>query len=56
MKRVTLSNIVVGFSAIMMSLSLVSLFMCETNDQLMFTTWSFIGWGTLGSILLCTRK
>ena len=56
MKRLTLINIVAGFSAIMMTVSLVTLFVCTSDEQLMFTTCSFIGWGMLGSILICSQK
>jgi hypothetical protein len=52
----TLYYSVVVFSLIMMTVSLVALFIADSNDQLMGATWSFLGWSTLGSILICSRK
>lgn len=56
MKRITLSTIVTIFSLVMMTLSLVALFIANSNDQLMAATWSFLGWAIIGSIIICTRK
>ena len=56
MKTITLSNIIVVISLIMMAISLVTLFVCKTNEQFMFNILSFLGWGILGLILLSTRK
>lgn len=56
MKRITLSTIVTIFSLVMMTLSLVALFIANSNDQLMAANWSFLGWGTTGAIIICTRK
>jgi hypothetical protein len=56
MKIITLSNIIVVISLIMMITSLMTLFICKSNEQFMFTTLSFLCWGILGLILLCTRK
>ena len=56
MTRETLSNIVAGFSAVMMFMAFIALFACKTNEELMFITINFIGWGGLGAIILCIRK
>lgn len=56
MKRETLGNIVAGFSAVMMFMAFIALFVCKTNEELMFITINFISWGGLGAIILCIRK
>jgi hypothetical protein len=56
MMRVVLYNIVLWFSAVMMLLSFITLFACTSDGQLMSTTCSFLGWGIVGTILICTRK
>jgi hypothetical protein len=56
MKRLTLSTVVTIFCLVMMTTSLVALFIANSNDHLMCATWSFLGWGVLGSIIICTRK
>jgi len=56
MKTITLSNIIVVVSLIMMTTSFITLFICKSNEQFMFTTLSLLGWGILGLILLSTRK
>lgn len=56
MKRITLATAVTILCLVMMTLSLVALFIANSNDQLMAANWSFLGWGIIGSIIICTRK
>jgi len=56
MKRITLATVVTILCLVMMTLSLIALFIANSNDQLMASTWSFLGWGIAGSIIICTRK
>jgi|GWRWMinimDraft_12_1066020.scaffolds.fasta_scaffold12973_1 hypothetical protein len=56
MKRITLATVVTILCLVMMTVSLAALFIADSNDQLMAANWSFLGWGTTGAIIICTRK
>jgi len=56
MKRITLATVVTILCLVMMTVSLVALFIANSHDQLMAANWSFLGWGIAGSIIIYTRK
>jgi hypothetical protein len=56
MKRISLKYTVIIFSMIMMICSLVAIMIAPTNDLLIFSMWSFLGWSSLGCILITTIK
>jgi hypothetical protein len=56
MKRITLKYTVIILSMIMMVTSLVAIMIAPTNDLMLFSMWSFLGWSSLGCILITTIK